>query len=159
MKGLPHHIAIPLFLLLLSIDDGHSATSAETKRVAKELVCLCGDCNRESLATCQCDYAVDRRTEIGTALDSGHTDVQMIAQFVENYGQHVLATPPPQGYNLLAWIIPFAIMIVAAFLLRSVLVNWKRDRPRLEPTSAMDGGEISEDNYQQQLRSELRDSD
>ena len=153
-------VAIPVLLLAFACPRAHAATPEQTKGVARDLVCLCGDCNRESLATCQCGFAADRRTEIGDALDRGRSATEVVAQFVETYGQIVLATPPPKGYNLLAWIIPFAIMVLAAALLRSVLVNWKRGKvvhpaPSTPERSASD----RDDTMQQRLREELRDFD
>ena len=153
-------ISIAVLLLALSCALADAATSEQTKTIAGELVCLCGDCNRESLATCQCGHAADRRAEIADALDGGGTGANIVAQFVQTYGQIVLATPPPTGYNLLAWITPFALMVLAAALLRLVLVNWKRAKvaesgaPPARPSTA-----VGDDNYQQQLREELRDRD
>ena len=40
---------LPLLLLALP-GASRAATSAEIKTVARDMVCLCGDCSRESLA-------------------------------------------------------------------------------------------------------------
>ena len=147
-------------MLGLASPPAHGATPEETKGIARDLVCLCGDCNRESLATCQCGFAAERRAEIGDALDRGRAATEVVAQFVETYGQIVLATPPPEGYNLLAWITPFAIMVLAAALLRSVLVNWKRGRVAHPAPSAPDRAAGDRDQtIQQRLREELQDFD
>ncbi len=149
-----------MLLLAFACPWAQGATSEETKSIARDLVCLCGDCNRESLATCQCGFAADRRAEIGDALDRGRSATDVVAQFVETHGQIVLATPPPKGYNLLAWITPFAIMVLAAALLRSVLVNWKRGKlARPVPPPPDQSTSDRDDTIQQRLREELRDFD
>ena len=153
-------IAIAVLLLSFTCPWARAATPEQTKGIARELVCLCGDCNRESLATCQCGHATDLRAEIGDALDRGRTDADIVAQFVETYGQIVLATPPPKGYNLLAWITPFALMVLAAVLLRFMLVSWKKAKVAdavAPPPERATGSD--DDTYQQRLRQELRDFD
>jgi cytochrome c-type biogenesis protein CcmH/NrfF len=148
-----------LIVLALASTGALAATSEQTKLVARDLVCLCGDCNRESLATCMCGYATARRVEIGEALDRGLEDAEIVADFVQNYGQIVLATPPPEGYNLLAWITPFAIMVLAAAVLRSVLVNWKRAPPAASPTAPETSAGSDESEHAQRMRNELQDFD
>ena len=70
-----------------------AATTEEIKDVAQELVCLCGDCNRESLATCLCtSFAVPERENIGNLLDQGKTHQEIIAEYVSTYGQIALAS-------------------------------------------------------------------
>ena len=133
-----------------------SATSAAVKEVAQDLVCLCGDCNRESLATCLCGFAASLRQELNADLDAGRTRQQIIDQFVEQFGPVVLATPPAQGYNLLAWIAPAAALILGIAMVRSVLLSWRRSptaTPGIDSTSNSNDAETTE--YEDRLRREL----
>ena len=144
------------FLLLVALP-GQETRAAEidaVKELARDLVCLCGTCNRESLATCICGYAQSQRADIGTSLDAGSTKDQVIADWVSRFGQKVLATPPAQGYNLLAWIMPFALMLVGIFLLRWVLVNWRRARDRTVVDAEAPQPSLS-DQHRVQLQREL----
>lgn len=103
-------------------------TSAQIKEVARELVCLCGSCNRESLATCICSaFAVPEREVIGDALAAGQTPQQIVDSFVERFGPRALAAPPARGYTLLAWIGPFVGLAFGVVLVRQVLLRWRRD--------------------------------
>lgn len=151
-----------LFILsaLLFVPAG-AATSEKTKEVARNLVCLCGDCNRESLATCVCGYAASQREVISTALDAGTKPEKIIAQFVGTYGSVVMAIPPRKGYNLLAWIVPIAIMVIGGLILRSVLLGWRRDHRSSDPDKAdppvqEDAGT---DAYKDRLRRDLNNFD
>ncbi len=134
------YLALFLFLLLLLRLplSAQAATSVEIKDVARELVCLCGDCNRESLATCLCTaFAVPQREHIGQLLDRGKSRQEIIDEYVSTYGQIALAAPPPEGYNLLAWIAPFAALAFGVFLVRSVLRNWRGSSdPESAPVAA-----------------------
>ena len=133
-----------------------SATSAAVKKVAQDLVCLCGDCNRESLATCLCGFATSLRQELDADLDAGRTRQQIIDQFVDQFGPVVLATPPAEGYNLLAWIAPAVALILGIAMVRSVLLSWRRSptaTPDIDSTSNSNDAETTE--YEDRLRREL----
>lgn len=115
-----------LAALALGFSPVGAATTAEIKGVAEELVCLCGNCNRESLATCLCtDFAVPEREAIGSALDQGQTRQQIVDGYVARFGLMVLATPPHEGFNLLAWVAPFLALFFGVALVRTLLVRWK----------------------------------
>ncbi len=123
-------LGILLLLLCLLAAPALAASTEEIKEVAAELVCLCGDCNRESLATCLCnEFAVPQREYIGQLLDEGKSHREIIDEYVSAYGQIALAMPPPKGANLLAWIAPFAALLFGVFLIRSVLRGWRREGP------------------------------
>ena len=83
-----------LFLLAISVASVRAASPEAIKEVAAELVCLCGDCARESLATCLCGFATQQREDIGSSLDGGKTAQETIDEYVSEYGQMVLASPP-----------------------------------------------------------------
>lgn len=124
-----------LFLLAISVASVRAASSEAIKEVAAELVCLCGDCARESLATCLCGFATQQREDIGSSLDGGKTAQETIDEYVSEYGQMVLASPPAEGINLLAWITPFAALVFGVFLIRSILRNRMQEA---SPTSTVE---------------------
>ncbi len=124
-----------LFLLAISVASIRAASSEAIKEVAAELVCLCGDCARESLATCLCGFATQQREDIGSSLDGGKTAQETIDEYVSEYGQMVLASPPAEGINLLAWITPFAALVFGVFLIRSILRNRMQEA---SPTSTVE---------------------
>ncbi|MGY8822774.1 MAG: cytochrome c-type biogenesis protein [Candidatus Latescibacterota bacterium] len=131
------YLAFCLALAFLT-SPAQAATAREIKDVAQEMVCLCGDCNRESLATCICtSFAVPQREHIGQLLDRGKSRQEIIDEYVSTYGQVALAAPPPEGYNLLAWIAPFAALLFGVFIVRSVLRNWRdtNDQEQAKPLS------------------------
>jgi len=66
--------------------------------------------------------------ELGKLVDQGLTDEQIIAHFVDKYGTPVLAAPPASGFNLTAWIMPFAALalgaLLAIYFLRQFRSRW-----------------------------------
>ena len=160
---LPGRTAVALVLCLVAAglflaapQRAEAATPEEIKVVAKDLVCLCGSCNRESLATCTCtEFAVPERDKIGAALDGGKNHDEIVADFVSRFGQMVLASPPPTGYRLLAWIAPITALILGVFLVRTVLLKWRKEQVQTQPVSAAAGPR----EYNQRLQQELKDFD
>ncbi|NKB67917.1 MAG: hypothetical protein GKR89_12725 [Candidatus Latescibacteria bacterium] len=128
-------LVLLLLLVAVPVPKAGAADSHVVKEVAHDLVCLCGTCNRESLATCLCGYAQEQRDELGAALDAGQTKDRIIADWVARFGNKVLATPPAQGYNLLAWIVPFVLLLAGVVLLRWVLVNWRATHAQTAPAA------------------------
>ena len=123
----------------LSVAVSTPVTNAQIKEVAKDLVCLCGSCNRESLATCICTaFAVPEREVIGEALAAGETHEQIVESYVERFGPRVLATPPATGYTLLAWIGPFVGLVFGVFVVRQALLRWRRVHTAAETVAESD---------------------
>ncbi len=48
------------------------------------------------------------RREIQRGIDAGRTESEIKAGLVAQFGEEVLAAPPREGFNLLAWILPLA---------------------------------------------------
>ena len=54
--------------------------------------------------------------DLGNQIDQGKSDNAIMAYFVEKYGTTVLAAPPASGFNLAAWVMPFAALAIGALL-------------------------------------------
>jgi cytochrome c-type biogenesis protein CcmH len=76
------------------------------------------------------------RNELSAAIDSGLTDREILSSFAAKYGVTVLAAPPTHGFNLVAWIAPFAVF--AAAVLGTILLvrHWSAGRTTAPATSA-----------------------
>lgn len=76
----------------------------------------------------ECHYALPAREKIDTSLKAGMADQAIVDGFVKEGGLAALAVPPAEGFNLLAWIMPFIALV---FGLGVVMVWFKRfSRPR-----------------------------
>ena len=146
-----------LLVFLCSASATRSAAPEQIKKIAEHMVCLCGDCNRESLATCLCGFASTQRENVGAALDAGRSQDLIIEQFVKQFGPVVLATPPAEGSNLLVWIAPAALMLFGIVLMRSVLLRWRgRSVIERQPRPSDEGSEqATPQRFGDQLQREL----
>ncbi len=132
-----------------------AATPEQLKEVTQELVCLCGTCNHESLTSCICGFAEEQRQDIGQALDAGQSKEQIIARLIDEYGSMVLAAPPAEGFNLVAWLTPFALLIFGVVVLRAVLVSWRRSQKSAPGDSESAATGQGQGDYADRLRREL----
>ena len=85
--------------------------AAEKRLVAisSELRCLV--CQNESLAGSQAELAGDLRREIGTMIQQGKSDQEIMDFMVSRYGDFVRYRPPLKGVTLLLWFGPLLLLI------------------------------------------------
>ena len=65
-------------------------------------------------------------------IDAGKSDQEILASFAAKYGATVLAAPTAHGFDLVAWIAPFAVF--AAALLGTILLirRWGKSGGKME---------------------------
>ena len=123
-------VCLAAILLMGAGDD------ARFNKLGHNLMCACG-C-RQILLECNhvgCTYSDRMRDELSTALTRGDSDDLVLQAFVQKYGPTVLAAPPASGFNLVAWIMPFAVFFSAIGFAVLVVLRWKQRVPSAEPVS------------------------
>ncbi len=152
LKGLG--IALLFFLLSASPARAESATVSD---ISKQLICQCG-CTMV-LSNCshtECASREAMTTLIGQKLAQGQSEEQIIQSFVAQYGEQVLASPPKRGFNLTAWVTPFAALLFGGGVIYIALREWVR-RGRRPQTNVMAEAEESDREYQRRLEKELKE--
>lgn len=87
---------------------GSAVTPNDVNEVAKELWCPL--CNGVRLDACELKACEQMRDLIAEQLAEGQDKEQIKNYFVEQYGPQVLGEPPLEGFNWLAWILPFLVL-------------------------------------------------
>jgi cytochrome c-type biogenesis protein CcmH len=101
----------------LGATDGNSRFNDLSHR----LMCTCscaeilGECNHVG-----CPNSTGELNELRAGIESGKSDKEILDSFVVKYGAIVLAAPTAHGFDLVAWIAPFAVF--AAALLGTILL-------------------------------------
>ncbi len=93
---------------------GASDSGSRYNDLNHRLMCVCG-CN-ELLGECNhvsCPSSGPELAELRADLAAGMNDQQILASFAAKYGTTVLAAPPTHGFDLVAWIAPFAVLVAA----------------------------------------------
>jgi len=102
---------------------GATDPQAHFNEVGHKLMCPCGcaqmllECNHVG-----CPDSGPMRDDISNGIANGLSDAAIVDRFVKLYGSTVLAAPTTQGFDLVAWIMPFAVaaggLIGTIFLVR-----------------------------------------
>ena len=92
----------------------------------KKLRCSCG-CGLD-IYTCRttdftCTYSPELHREIMKLWQGGQTADQIIATFVQEYGEKALMAPPPRGFNLAGYLVPGILILMLGAVLAWVLLR------------------------------------
>ena len=118
--------------------------------ITKELIRACG-CGKVTY-DCYCDLAVEWKDQITQDVAAGKTRQEIIAGFVETYGDGVLATPKKSGLELSIWTLP----VVAVVLGTVVIYNFAKKKTPI-PDSEVDS-KVFERGYQSKKKKKMKDS-
>lgn len=128
------------------------------EQVASQLICLCG-CNK-LLSVCEMDTAQQMKAIISEKVAEGMSAGQVIDYMTATYGEQVLAAPTKHGFNLTAWVTPFAMIVLGAALIWLLVVAWVRQRSASRHVeAALMRSEELEARYGERLERELRESE
>ncbi len=111
------------------------AQAAEYAVAAKTILCDCG-CHPQSVHDCACGRADQMRSEIAGEVASGKSGPQVIELYVARHGEKILVAPTAEGFNLVAWLGPGALLVGAALGLTLVLRRWRRASVPAAPVPA-----------------------
>ena len=101
--------------------------NATQSEIEEALTCQCGcgltvhSCNH-----LQCPSGIPLKEEIGQHLAAGETRAEILTYFAGKYGEKILSAPTTTGFNLVAWVTPFAAVAVAATVIVVVSRRWRR---------------------------------
>lgn len=91
----------------------------QVNAISKDL--MCPVCAGQTVADSGSQLAVQMRAEIRQRLQAGQTRDQIIAYFVGQFGEGVLASPPAHGSGLVLWLaLPVALLVGGLILRRFV---------------------------------------
>jgi cytochrome c-type biogenesis protein CcmH len=114
---------------ILPVRPARAATTTD-QEVAEALTCQCGcgltvaNCNHPN-----CEFSVPTRHKIEAMLGRGMGRAEIIAYFRKQYGEKILSAPTTQGFNLLAWTMPFVALLLGAVLVVVVMGRWRSAPP------------------------------
>ena len=119
-----------------------------------QMICACG-CN-QILLECNhvgCPLSDGMRHELLAAIQTGEADKDVLAFFVNKYGPTILAAPTHAGFDEVAWVMPFAVLLLSFAVAIAIIRAW-RNRP-LAATAAAGADETEA--YRDQIRQETEE--
>lgn len=142
---------IALACLLLIVTVGAGDTSARFNDLGHRMMCTCG-CN-QILLECNhvgCTVSTQMRDELQASLDRGDNNNLVLQGFVQKYGPTVLAAPPQSGFDLVAWITPGIIFVLATLATALLARRWRHSA--VAPEAVAEGPHM--DDLRERIRKE-----
>ncbi|MEX0843160.1 MAG: cytochrome c-type biogenesis protein, partial [Gemmatimonadota bacterium] len=87
----------------------------------------CPTCQALSIADSPSELAREMEGVIRLRLQEGMTPEEVRESFVEAYGEWILLSPRPSGFNLLIYILPFAVLLLGGVIVVVGARKWLRN--------------------------------
>jgi cytochrome c-type biogenesis protein CcmH len=99
---------------------------------------MCPVCPGETLEQSSSPAAQQVERLIAVRIQAGDSKQEIKDRLVDQYGPKILAAPPKEGFDLLAWVLPLAGAAGAALVLAFAAWRWSRGREPLPAEVALD---------------------
>jgi cytochrome c-type biogenesis protein CcmH len=151
-------IFILLGLLLASparAQDKPAVTDDQVNAVARQLYCPV--CENIPLDVCDTLACAQWRDEIRVQLTAGKTPTQVIADFIQRYGDRVVGTPQDPTLRALALVTPWLVGGLALIIALVLLMRWRGGRAAFKVKPASDTPALlSDEDYLARLERDLQ---
>jgi cytochrome c-type biogenesis protein CcmH len=98
---------------------------------------MCPTCH-QVLAYSQSTIASHIKQRLQAWCANGTTSGQVKSRLVAQFGPEILASPPKQGFDLLAWVIPGAALVAGVGVASAVALRWRGRRGPPQPPPVID---------------------
>jgi cytochrome c-type biogenesis protein CcmH len=122
-------------VLLLALALPATAAASEQHPTLRELEgeLMCPTCGT-TLELSNAPAANQIRRFVRARIAAGDSKSEIEDKLVAEFGRGVLASPPKEGFDLLAWVLPLLALGLGAAVIGVLVVRWSRSR---EPASAL----------------------
>jgi cytochrome c-type biogenesis protein CcmH len=125
----PLLLAVAASAVLLGVvavrDTGPLTQQERIESISRRVACP--TCQGESIAASRATAAEAIRAEIARQVATGQrSDDEIIGYLESRFGASVLLLPRSTGLDSLVWILPVAVLVVAAAALAAALARWRR---------------------------------
>ena len=129
------------------------------RRLEDRIMCMCG-CHAP-MGSCpmrpNCAHYDEQSAKVAKLIADGNGYDQVLDAFIAEFqSQAVLAAPKDEGFNRLAWAVPYAIGVSGLLLAGFVAIRWSR-RTHVADTDTR--AQVANDPLAAKLEDELRDLD
>ena len=126
------------------------ALEARVQKLGKQL--RCATCQGLSIADSPASMARAQLDKVREFVSAGKSDEEIRAYFVARYGEWILLSPKPVGFNWLVWLGPALLLILGfAVIIRQI----RRTPPPATGNASPRAATPAEDEYLRLVRSEL----
>jgi cytochrome c-type biogenesis protein CcmH/NrfF len=129
-----HASAAALILTAVPLNSVRAQELPRAKDIGKRVMCMCGGC-QDSAGLCShpggtfsgpCETARGMQKDLDARVARNESDDAILQAYLEQYGPTVLVEPPKKGFDLLAWVMPVLLPLIALVLVWQVVRRWKQ---------------------------------
>ena len=102
------------------------------KKLSNEL--RCPTCQGLSVKDSEAGFSTSIKGKISEMMKRGKSDEEIMAYFVERYGEWILRAPPVSGFNMVLWVLPGIAIVTGLLWVLYRSKNWVE-----KPTKEMTG--------------------
>tara|TARA_B100000686_G_scaffold338373_1_gene410830 strand:+ start:309 stop:839 length:531 start_codon:yes stop_codon:yes gene_type:complete len=84
----------------------------------------CPTCQGLSVKDSDAVFSTSIKSKISELIKQGKSDKEIMAYFVERYGEWILRAPPVSGFNIVLWVLPSATIITGLIWVLYKSKNW-----------------------------------
>jgi len=138
-------------MLVILLQLNSQANNADLKKLLKSVYCYCG-CSRETIEVCICGVAQEIEKNFKKKLTLEKTVDQIKSEYLAQYGSQFDAIMKAEGFNLVAYIVPFVLLAIFGGISVVVLKKQKAVQIVTQPAGStnLDGLEEEIQQYRQQ---------
>jgi cytochrome c-type biogenesis protein CcmH len=143
MRRLTRFAILPLVVVVSVLTLGSADTEARYQDLGHKLMCICGcsqiliECNHVG-----CPDSNRMLGELRAAIDQGGTNNAVLVAFQDKYGPTVLAAPLLTRFNIVAWVVPPALLLLG---LAGTFMLVKKWRLRAATMPVVEDGPVSKE--------------
>ena len=127
----------------------NGADEAMVRDIEDHLIAPC--CWTQPISQHESAVAVQMRQEVRSMVAAGMSREEIMDHFVSQYGERVLATPRPEGFNRLVYLLPWIVLVFGVWLLFILLKKLRTSAPAASQTPSLDN------RYASLVEKELKD--
>lgn len=152
------HTLLITFFIIAAVLDASAAKSIDDQGKEISYLLMCPVCQGQSVGESNSNLAHDMRDIIRKQLDEGKSKEEILAYFVNSYGESILASPPPKGINWLLWLLPGVAIVFGGLGIILFLYKSQSNKNDDKHTSENTRPEVDND-YIKRIEEELEKGD
>jgi len=152
------HTLLITFFIIASVLDASAAKSIDDQVKEIAYLLMCPVCQGQSVGESNSNLAHDMRDIIRKQLEEGKSKEEILAYFVNSYGESILASPPPKGINWLLWLLPGVAIVFGGLGIILFLYKSQSNKNDDKHTSENTRPEVDND-YIKRIEEELEKGD
>jgi len=148
--------SISFILVLLTFNTFADSIDNQIREISYLL--MCPVCQGQTVAESNSELATQMRAIIKQKLEKGESEEEIIAYFVNRYGETILGAPPPKGANWLIWVLPALALLFGGAGIAIFLHKSKSEKDKRKTKAIFNEPQVqAESKYLEKLDEELKE--